>query len=146
MKLIQTPDCDSRCPALLDWFLSFDASICSTKVPPLGNSNYAVVSVSFDFPLNSKWDASFCSTAYDYSCHEWDFLRDYLEMVYRKISSTKYPASAKILNILLNILLLPLLVNFVKRFRLVLMNISLTVSIKASLSHLHCFQSLVLLS
>ena len=139
MELIQTPDCDSQCPALLDWFLSFDASICSTKVPPLGNSDYAVVSVSFDFPLNSKWDASFCGTAYDYSCHEWGFLCDLWEMVYRKIYSTKYPASAKILNILLNILLLLLLVNFVKGFRLVLMNISLIVSIKSSLSHLHGF-------
>ena len=45
------PDCDSHSPALLDLFLSSDASICSTMAfPPLGNSDYVVVSVSTDFP------------------------------------------------------------------------------------------------
>ena len=43
----QIPDCDSHCPALLDFFLSSDASICSTMAfPPLGNSDHVVVSVS----------------------------------------------------------------------------------------------------
>ena len=54
------PDCDSHSPALLDLFLSSDASICSTMVfPPLGNSDHVVVSVSIDCPINSKWDALF---------------------------------------------------------------------------------------
>ena len=35
--------------------------------PPLGNSNYLVVSVSIDFPSNSKRDAPFHLIAYDYS-------------------------------------------------------------------------------
>ena len=49
------PDCDSHSPALLNFFLSSDASICSTMVfPPLGNSDHVVVSVSIDFPINSK--------------------------------------------------------------------------------------------
>ena len=49
------PDCDSHSPALLDLFLSSDASICSTMAfPPLGNSDHVVVSVSIDFPVNSK--------------------------------------------------------------------------------------------
>ena len=49
----QIPDCDSHSPALLDFFLSSDASICSTMTfPPLGNSDYVVVSVSIDFPIN----------------------------------------------------------------------------------------------
>ena len=48
------PDCDSHSPALLDLFLSSDASICSTMVfPPLGNSDHVIVSVSIDFPSNS---------------------------------------------------------------------------------------------
>ena len=48
------PDCDSHSPALLDLFLSSDASICSTMAfPPLGNSDHVVVSVSIDFPSNS---------------------------------------------------------------------------------------------
>ena len=48
-------DCDSHSPALLDLFLSSDTSICSTMVfPPLGNSDYVVVSVSIDFSINSK--------------------------------------------------------------------------------------------
>ena len=47
------PDCDSRSPALLDLFISSDASICSAMAfPPLGNSDNVVVSVSIDFPIN----------------------------------------------------------------------------------------------
>ena len=49
------PDCDSHSPALLGLFLFFDASICSAMAfPPLGNSDHIVVSVSIDFPINSK--------------------------------------------------------------------------------------------
>ena len=49
------PDCDSHSPALLDLFLSSDASICSTMAfSPLGNSDHVVVSVSIDFPSNSQ--------------------------------------------------------------------------------------------
>ena len=48
-------DCDSHSPALFDFFLSSDASICSTTAfPPLGNSDHGVFSVSIDFPINSK--------------------------------------------------------------------------------------------
>ena len=55
-------------PALLDLFLSSDASICSTMAfPPLGNSDHVVVSVAIDFPSNSKRDAPFHRIAYDYS-------------------------------------------------------------------------------
>ena len=47
------PDCDSHSPALLDLFISSDASICSTMAfPPLGNSDHVVASVSIDFPTN----------------------------------------------------------------------------------------------
>ena len=49
----QMADYDSHSPALSDFFLSSDASICSTMTfPPLGNSDYVVVSVSIDFPIN----------------------------------------------------------------------------------------------
>ena len=73
------PDCDSHSPALLDFFLSFDATICSTMVfPPLGNSDHVVVSVSIDFPPNSKQDAMFPCIAYDYSCADWLSLCDHL--------------------------------------------------------------------
>ena len=54
------PDCDSHSPALLDLFISSDASICSTMAfPPLGNSDHVVVSVSIDFPSYSQWDPHF---------------------------------------------------------------------------------------
>ena len=44
------PDWNSHSPALLDLFISSDASICSTKAfPPLGNSDHVVVSASIDF-------------------------------------------------------------------------------------------------
>ena len=52
------PDCNSHSPALLDFFLSSDASICFTMAfPPLENSDHVVVSVSIDFPSNSQRDA-----------------------------------------------------------------------------------------
>ena len=76
------PDCDSHSPALLGLFLSSDASICSTMAfPPLGNSDHVVVSVSIDFPVNSKQDAPFHRVAYDYSRADWDGLRDHLRDV-----------------------------------------------------------------
>ena len=61
------PDCDSHSPALSDLFIS----------SPLGNSNHVVVSVSIDFPINSKQDALFHHVAYDYSCADWDGLCDH---------------------------------------------------------------------
>ena len=73
------PDCDSRSPALLDLFLSSDASICSTMTfPPLGNSDHVVVSVPIYFPSNSKRGAPFHRIAYDYSHGDWDGLPDHL--------------------------------------------------------------------
>ena len=49
------PDFDSYGPALLDIFLPSDTIICSTMAsPPLGNSDHVVVSVSINFPTNSK--------------------------------------------------------------------------------------------
>ena len=56
----QISDNGSHSPALLDLFLSSDASICSTKdFSPVGNSDHVVVSVSIDFPSNSKWNGLF---------------------------------------------------------------------------------------
>ena len=76
------PDCDSHSPALLDLFISSDASIYSTMAfPRLGNSDHVVVSVSIDFPINSKQDTPFHHVAYDCSCADWDGLRDHLRDV-----------------------------------------------------------------
>ena len=97
--------------------------------PSLGNSDHVVVSVSIDFPINSKQDTPFHRVAYDYSRADWDGLHDHLRD--GKIS--------------LNFVLLLLLVNFVSGFRLELMYISLIVSIRSNLTHLHGFQQLVLL-
>ena len=45
------PDCDSHSPALLDLFLTSDASICSTMAfPPFGNSDHVVA----QFPLTFR--------------------------------------------------------------------------------------------
>ena len=75
----QIPDCDSHSPALLDLFISSDASICSTMAfPPSGNSDHVVVSVSFDFSSNSQRDALFHCIVYDYSRANWDGLREHL--------------------------------------------------------------------
>ena len=73
------PNCDSHSPALLNLFISSDASICSTiAFPPFGNSDHVVFSVSIDIPLNSKRDAPFHLIAFNYSRAHWDgpHLRD----------------------------------------------------------------------
>ena len=76
------PDCDSHSPALLDFFLSSDASFCSTMAfPPLGNSDQVVVSVSIDFPSNSQRDAPFHRIAYYYFCADLDGLCDHVRDV-----------------------------------------------------------------
>ena len=76
------PYCDSHSPALLDLFISSDASVCSTMTfPPLGKSDHVVVSVSIDFPANSQRDAPFHRIAYDYSRADWDGLCDHLRDV-----------------------------------------------------------------
>ena len=78
----QIPDCDSHSPTLLDFFLSSDASICSTMAfPPLGNSDNVVFSVFSDFPSNSQWDAPFHEIAYDHFHADLDGLQDNLRDV-----------------------------------------------------------------
>ena len=77
-----TPDCGSHSLALLDLFLSSDASVYSTMAfPPLGNSDHVVASVSVNFPTNLKRDASFHRIGYDYSCADWYGLCDHLRDV-----------------------------------------------------------------
>ena len=100
--------------------------------PPLGNSDHLLVSVSIDFPVNSKQDAPFHCIAYDYSRADWDGLCDYIREMFHE-------------RIFLNSVLLLLLLNFTSGFRVKLMYISLIGSIRSNLTHLHGFQQLVLL-
>ena len=73
-------DSNSHSPVLLDLFLSSDDSICSTLAfPPLGN--YDVISVTTDFHSNSKVDAPFHCTTYDYLRANWGGLRNHLRGV-----------------------------------------------------------------
>ena len=104
-------DCRCLSPALLDLFLSSDASICFTMAfPSLENFSHLVVSVSIDFPINSKQDTPFHRIAYDYSRADWDGLCDHLRDVAWRISLNSVP--------------LLLLVNFVSGFRLELTYVS----------------------
>ena len=58
--ILTVPECDSHSPALLDLFISSDASICSTMhFRPSRNSDHVVVSVSIDVPSYSQRDAPF---------------------------------------------------------------------------------------
>ena len=67
---------------LLIWFISSVSSICSTVVfPPLWNSHHVVVSISIDFPSNSKGVASSHFAAYDYSRIDCDGLCDHFRDV-----------------------------------------------------------------
>ena len=77
--LLRSQTVDSHSPSLLYFFLSSDASICSTlSFPPLGDSDHVVVSVSIDSPLNSQQHALFIHIAYDYSRADWDGLCDHM--------------------------------------------------------------------
>ena len=89
-------DCDSHSPSLLNLFLSSDASICSAMAfPPLGNSDHVVVSVSIDFPINSKRDVPFHRIAYDYSRADRDSFRDHLrDIPWKDILKLSASASA----------------------------------------------------
>ena len=51
------------------------------SLPPFRNSDHVIVSVSIDFPTNSKQDALFHHIAYDYSCADWDSLCDHFRDV-----------------------------------------------------------------
>ena len=63
-------------------FISPNASICSAMAfSLLRNSDHVVVSVSINFPINSKRDALFHCIAYDYSRADWDGLGDHLRDV-----------------------------------------------------------------
>ena len=125
----RTPDCDSHSPALLDLFISSDASICSAMAfPPLGNSDHVVVSVSIDFPTNSQQDAPFHRIAYDYSRADWDGLRDHLRDVpWEDIFKLSASATTS------------------EFCEWQLMYIPLIKSIRSCPTHLHGFQLLVLL-
>ena len=99
--------------------------------PPLGNSDHVIVSVSIDFPINSKQDTPFHRVAYDYSRADWDGLRDNLRDVpWEDIFKLSASAAAS---------------EFCEWVQLELMHISLNVSIRSNLTHLHGFQQLVLL-
>ena len=87
---------------------------------PLRNSDHVVVSVSIDFSTYLERDALSHCIAYDYSHADWDGISDHLNSV-----------------------LLLLLEDFLSGFRLELMNISLIVSIRSSLTHLHGSEQLV---
>ena len=72
----------SYSPALLDLFISSDASIRSTMAfPSLRNSDHVVVSVSIESPSYLQWDATFHRIAYDYSRADWDGLLDHFRVV-----------------------------------------------------------------
>ena len=113
--------------ALLDLFLSSDASICSTMVPWLSLHWEVLIMLSSQFPL------TFHQTQNKIP-HSTSVLMTILvligiifviiwDMFHGKIS--------------LNSVLLLLLVNFVSGFTLELMYISLIISIRSSLDYLH---------
>ena len=132
-ELTRIPDCDSHSPALLDKFLSSDASICSTvDFPQLRNSDHIVVSVSIDLPTNSQGDAPFHHIAYDYSRADWDDLCDHWRYVpWKDIFNLGTSAAAS---------------EFCEWVMVGIDAHILIENIKSGLIHLHCFQLLVLLS
>ena len=100
--------------------------------PSLGNSDHVVVSVSIDFPINSKQDTSFHCVAYDYSRADWDGLCDHLrDLPWEDIFKLSASAAAS---------------EFCEWVQVGIdVYISLIVSIRSNLTHLHGFQQLLLL-
>ena len=95
--------------------------------PPFGNSD-VVVSVSIDLPINSKQDTPFHRVAYDFSCADWDGLRDHLRDVpWEDIFKLSTSAAAS---------------DFCEWVQVGIVYISLIVSITSNLTHLHVFSSL----
>ena len=90
-----------------------------------------VVSVSIEFRNKLKWDAPFHHIAHDYSRADWDGLCDHLRDVPWK-DTFKLSASATAS-------------EFCEWIQVGMMYISLILSIRLSLIHLHGFQQLVLL-
>ena len=84
---------NSHSSALLDLFVSSDASICSTTTfTPLGNSDHVVVSVLIDNSSNSKQDAVSLYSLWLFSCR-WVVFVIIWEIIHGKISF-KFGASA----------------------------------------------------
>ena len=91
--------------------LSSDVGIYSTMAfPPLENSDHVAISVSIDFPINSKQDAPF----HNYSRADWDGLRDHLRDVPWEVTFTSWRHHQ--------------LVTFMDGFRIELMYTSLIVN------------------
>ena len=103
---------------------------------PLGNSDHGVASVSIDFPIYSKQDGLFHRVAYGYSRADWDGLLDHLrEVPWEDILKLSASAAAS---------------EFCEWVQVgidvyIPDRISLIVSIRSNLTHLHGFQQLVLL-
>ena len=117
--------------ALLDLFISSDDSICFTMAfPPVGTSDHVVISVFIDFPISWKQDAPFQHSLLLFLCWLW-----WSMWSFERCSMGGY----------LQTLLLLLPVNFVSGFRLELMYVSLIVSTRSNLTHLHGWQQFVLL-
>ena len=126
------PDCDSHSPALLDFFLSSEASISSTMASlPLTNSDHIVVTVSIDFPSNSPRDVPFHCIAYDYSHADWDGLHDHLrDNPWEDIFKLRASAAAS---------------EFCEWVQVGIDVYIPHIKIRSSFTHLHGFQLLVLL-
>ena len=92
---------------------------------------HVVVSVSIDFPSNSKQDALFHCIAYGYSLDDWDGLHDHLRDVpWEDIFKLDASAAAS---------------EFCEWVQVGVDVYIPIVSIKSSLTHLHGFQLFVLL-
>ena len=119
------PDCDSHSPALLDLFISSDASICSAMAfPPLGNSDHVVVSVSIDFLIKQNRMPCFMTCLMTVLV-----LIGMVFVIIRKM----FPERISLNSVSL------LLANFVSWFRLELMHVFFILSIRSNLVHLLAF-------
>ena len=100
-------------------------------LPPLGNSDNVIVSVTIDFASYSQRGALFHRVAYDYSRADWDSFCDHLRDVpWEDIFKLHASAAAR---------------KFCECVQVRIMFISLIESIRSSLTHLHGFQLVVLL-
>ena len=127
------PDQDSHSPALLDLFISSDASISSEMTFSPLEKFWSCSCLSFhqlSIKLKMGYLVPLHSLSLSLCCLGWSCW-SFWEMFHGRIS--------------LNLVLLLLLVNFVSAFWLELMYTSLIINVRSSFTYLYSFQLLVLL-
>ena len=128
--LTRTADLESQSSALLNLTISSDPCTYSTVTcSPLVNSDFVFVSVSTNFPPNTK-----------------EGVRSIAQLIFILVLILVIVPRCSLAEFFLHLILLLLLLNFVRGSTLELKYVSLIINIRSSFMHIYFFQLLLLLS